>query len=86
MNLMVLFSKQNLRGGYDLIMMVEHGEFKIAFKIHHGHIQIKVMPSRLSNLAVTLQCLMNYIAPYNKSLCLFSCMIFLCKARSCRIM
>jgi hypothetical protein len=55
------FTKLDFTSGFHQVPMSPEEEFKIAFKTHYGHYQIKVMPFCLMNAPATFQCIMNSI-------------------------
>lgn len=56
-----MFSKMDLRAGYQVRMNVED-EHKIAFRTHHGLWQFRVMPFGLINALSNFQFLMNELS------------------------
>jgi hypothetical protein len=58
---MKIFTKINLKNGYNLIQIKPGDEWKIAFKTHYGLYEYTIMPFVLSNTLATFQNMMNYI-------------------------
>jgi hypothetical protein len=56
-----IFTKIDLKNGYNLIRIKPGDEWKIAFKIRYGLYKYTIMPFGLSNAAVTFQNMMNHI-------------------------
>lgn len=60
-----LFSKLDLRVGFNKLRIEEGEEFTPAFKIHGGHFEYLVMPFGLTNAPASFQSFMNHIfQPY----------------------
>jgi len=55
----IVFTKLDLKNGYDLIRMVEGEEYKTAFKSRYGLYEDTVMPFRLCNPPSTFQGIIN---------------------------
>jgi hypothetical protein len=56
-----IFTKIDLRGAYNLLMIRFGDEWKIAFRTCYGHFEYTVMPFGLTNAPVVFQHLMNNI-------------------------
>jgi hypothetical protein len=56
-----LFTKINLKSGYNLIWIKPGDEWKMAFKTWYGLYEYTVMPFALSNTLATFQNIMNDI-------------------------
>jgi len=56
-----IFTKIDLRGAYNLLMIRLGDEWKIAFRTCYGHFEYTVMPFGLTNAPVVFQHLMNNI-------------------------
>jgi hypothetical protein len=56
-----IFTKINLKNGYNLIRIKPGDEWKMAFKIWYGLYEYTIMPFGLSNTPATFQNMMNHI-------------------------
>jgi hypothetical protein len=56
-----IFTKIDLKNGYNLIRIKPADEWKVAFKTQYGLYEYTVMPFRLSNAPVMFQNMMNHI-------------------------
>jgi hypothetical protein len=56
-----IFTKIDLKNGYNLIWIKPRDEWKIVFKISYRLYEYTIMPFGLSNTPVTFQNIMNYI-------------------------
>ncbi|KAH0604370.1 uncharacterized protein H6S33_006747, partial [Morchella sextelata] len=55
----VIFSKIDLKEGYNLIRIKDGDEWKTAFRTRYGHFEYLVMPFGLANAPATFQNMMN---------------------------
>ena len=56
-----IFTKIDLKAGYNLIRIKEGDEWKTAFRTRYGHFEYLVMPMGLTNAPATFQAFMNDI-------------------------
>ena len=56
-----IFTKLDLKSGYNLIRIKEGDKWKTAFRTHYGLFVYKDMPFRLANTPATFQNMMNEI-------------------------
>ena len=56
-----IFTKLNLKAGYNLIRIKQGDEWKTAFSSRHGHYEYTVMPFRVADAPATFQNMMNKI-------------------------
>ena len=61
LNKVYIFTKLNLRSGYNLIHLCEGGEYKMAFCTRYGSFKFMVLPFGLTNALATFQHFMNNI-------------------------